>query len=669
MLRPAVTLVLLILLLSFSSIMALELPALFADHMVLQQKQQAAFWGHALPGETVQLTATWGATASVKADAAGLWKARLRTPGAGGPWALTISAPSGSRTLSDILIGEVWLCSGQSNMEMPLAGWPPGDPITDSAAEIAAADWPQIRMFTVQRATANTPATDVRGSWQVCTPQNAASFSATAYFFGRTLHQDLGVPVGLVHSSWGGTPVEAWISAGAISTQPAFKDIVQQIAASTAEYAARQRWLESHARIAVDDARGEDRFVGLEFADGACPKPEFGDENWHTMSLPTGWEQTEMGLFDGVVWFRKWVEIPPAWQGADLVVELGPIDDMDVTWFNGERIGAFEKGGFWQAPRLYQVPARLVQPGRNLVAVRVVDNQGGGGIYGRAEQLKVYPAGQPEAALSLAGDWRYLPVAEYLNGQFYQFDVAQADFFSRPKMHIEISAGTPTCLYNAMIAPLVPYALRGAIWYQGESNTGNPRAYRTLFPLMIDNWRHDWGAEFPFYFVQIAPYEYGSGTPSQELREAQMLTLNHPKTGMAVTMDIAAVSIHPPNKQDVGKRLALWALARDYGRRLLCSGPIYKGMKIKGGQIEINFDYTGSGLKAGEKGVTGVEIAGADRQFVSARALIQGKKLLVSSPQVNRPVAVRYAWSNTAEGTLFNQEGLPASSFRTDDWE
>lgn len=649
--------------------MAVELPAVFGDHMVLQQKQRVAFWGTAPAGEKVTLAASWGASSAALADQNGKWRAYLKTPAAGGPFTVTVTSPTGTKKFEDVLIGEVWICSGQSNMEMPLRGWPPNDPIADSEAEIAAANLPRMRLFTVEKAMAAAPASDCRGQWLPCTPETAASFSATAFFFGRTLLKELNIPIGLIHTSWGGTPAEAWTSAGYLATLPQYARALEQIKTSSGQLEARERWLQNHPVFPVLKT-GEDRWVNLDFDDDMCPAPGYDDSRWGRMQLPAAWESTEVGQFDGAVWFRKTVELPADWAGEELVLELGPIDDMDVTYFNGERVGGMEQDGLWQTNRIYAVPPQMIRSGANLVAVRVLDTQGGGGIYGRREQLRLYPRSKPERAIALAGEWRYLPVAEYRNSSFYQFNIAEADFFTRPRVEVQISANTPSFLYNAMIAPLVPYTLRGAIWYQGESNSGRPQEYQVLFPLMIENWRRAWGGTpFPFYYVQIAPYDYGEATRSQELREAQMFTLRHPKTGMAVTMDIAAPSIHPPNKQDVGKRLALWALDRDYGRKQVHSGPIYRKMKVKGDRIELTFDHTGSGLKAADEGLTGFEIAGADRKFVPATAVIAGKRLVVSNPAVSRPAAVRYAWSNLARATLFNLEGLPASSFRTDDWQ
>ncbi|MDZ7265479.1 MAG: sialate O-acetylesterase, partial [candidate division KSB1 bacterium] len=296
--------------------------------------------------------------------------------------------------------------------------------------------------------------------------------------------------------------------------------------------------------------------------------------------------------------------------------------------------------------------------------------QGGGGIYGSKEKLKIHPLDSGEN-ISLSGTWTYLALAEYLAGKFYVFGAKGEEYFSRPKLPIDLSAYTPTALYNAMIHPLIPYAIKGAIWYQGESNAGQPEQYQRLFPLMIQNWRADWQrGDFPFYYVQIAPYNYGDATPSQKLREAQFLTLLTPKTGMAVTLDIGNPNnIHPANKKDVGERLARWALAKDYGKKVVYSGPIYQSMKVKNDKIFLSFKNADGGLVLKpQNGEHHFLIARQDSVFKKAEVEIKGKKLVIWHPAIKQPVAVRYAWSNTAEGTLFNGAGLPASSFRTDNW-
>jgi len=299
-----------------------------------------------------------------------------------------------------------------------------------------------------------------------------------------------------------------------------------------------------------------------------------------------------------------------------------------------------------------------------------VDNLGGGGLFGKPEQMRLYLPSAPEKTLSLAGAWKYLPVAEFRSGIFYLFPLTGNIFQTHPQVPVQISAYTPTFLYNAMIAPLIPYAIRGAIWYQGESNTGNPRQYRTLFPLMIQNWRQNWGlGDFPFYYVQIAPWEYGKETRSQELRDVQRQCLDVPNSGMAVTLDIGnPQNIHPANKLDVGRRLALWALAKTYKKKMVFSGPLFQRIHIQGDQIKVYFDHCGTGLAAGPSGLHHFEIAGVDRRFYPAQASLAKNQVIVTAKEVKHPVAVRYAWSNTAEASLFNKEGLPASSFRSDDW-
>ncbi|OPZ71844.1 MAG: Glycosyl hydrolases family 2, sugar binding domain [bacterium ADurb.Bin478] len=649
---------------------ALTLPAIFSDHMVLQQKCAASFWGLAAPGEQVTVSADWGKFLQTQADPQGRWLLRLPTPHAGGPYRITVRAGQEEKVFSDVLIGEVWLCSGQSNMEMPLMGWPPHDLIEGSEQAIRNAHLPMIRLFTVAHAVSDVPLSDCSGTWSPCTPETAATFSATAFFFGRTLNEKLNIPIGLIHSSWGGTPAQSWTSAEFLQTMPDFKPIVEKIEQSRGTIERYQQWLTQFPTLNVSDRTEETRWLNLDFNDAACCRPDFSDSEWRTMNLPVYWEQTELGEFDGAVWFRKTIDIPAEWTGEDAVLELGPIDDMDRTFFNGELVGSHEKVGFWQTPRTYTIPASLLRKGQNVIAVRCVDNLGGGGIFGKPEQLRLYLPSAPAKSLSLAGEWKYLTVAEFRSGIFYVFPLTGNTFQTHPKVPVQISPYTSTFLYNAMIAPLIPYAIKGAIWYQGEANTGNPRQYRNLFPLMIRNWRQDWGqGDFPFYYVQIAPWEYGDATRSQELRDVQRQCLDVPNSGMAVTLDIGhPQNIHPGNKLDVGKRLALWALAKDYKKKVTYSGPLYQRIRIQGDQIKVYFDHCGTGLAAGPSGLHHFEIAGADHRFYPAQASLSKNQVIVKAVKVKQPVAVRYAWSNTADASLFNKEGLPASSFRSDDW-
>ena len=374
------------------------------------------------------------------------------------------------------------------------------------------------------------------------------------------------------------------------------------------------------------------------------------------MELPTAWESTELGNFDGTVWFRRVFRLPPSWAKADLTVKLGPIDDMDIVWVNGKKIGATKEYGYWNKPRVYNVPASITNVGPNVITVYVVDTGGGGGLWGKPEQMIVKPAGaKDKSAATLKGKWGY------------KTGIDAKDIPPQPKSSTGFNAHTPTSLYNGMIAPLIPYAIKGAIWYQGESNADRAYQYRTLFPIMIKNWREDWArGDFPFYFVQIAPFL----NQIPEIREAQLLTYRKvSNTGIVVTTDIGNThDIHPKNKQDVGKRLALWALAKTYGNKdIVYSGPLYKSMKVEGQKIQLFFDYADGGLVAKGGALTHFIIAGEDKNFVEAKAVIDGNTIVVQSDKVKNPVAVRFGWENTAEPNLFNKAQLPASPFRTDD--
>jgi sialate O-acetylesterase len=653
---------------SQSQARSFSLAPLIMDNMVLQQKTAVPLWGYGVPGTPVTIEATWGASGKSVVQPDGKWSLTLRTPKAGGPYTMTIRHGDSSRTIANVLLGEVWLCSGQSNMEMPLIGWPPRDTIQNSGAEISSAAYPDIRLCTVRRAFSAIPESTCNAAWLECSPANVPQFSATAFFFGKKLHEALGVPIGLIHASWGGTPVEAWISGKSLAGVPDFAKTLDGLKECPEGVRQLRDWLHKYRVIDMQNRSGDDKWSALSFDDSLCSSRVYPDSMWKTMKLPTYWESAGIGNFDGIVWFRKSVTVPPGWRGKKLVLELGPIDDMDVTFVNGARIGGYDKEGFWSTKRVYAVPDTLVDSLLQ-IAVRVIDNQGGGGIY-RGDTPMLLRTEGPGDTVLLAGDWRYLPVAELSGNLLYVFGPDGQPFDSRPRMSVDFSASTATTLYNGMIAPLVPYAIRGAIWYQGEANTGNPQQYHTTLPLLIENWRRDLAVpQFPFYYVQIAPFDYGE-TQSQYLREAQLATLRVKNTGMAVTLDIGnAKNIHPANKTDVGGRLALWALAKTYGKKVVFSGPVYRSSKKLKGSIELTFDYVGKGLVLRSSGTgTGFQIAGQDRVFKDAAVKVRGKALVVSNPDIARPVAVRYAFTNTPEATLFNSAGLPASSFRTDDW-
>lgn len=635
----------------------LHLPPLFSDQMVLQQQGQAIIWGKYNPNEAVKIAGSWGAEVRTLADKQGKWTAKLPGPEAGGPFTLTITTADSTLIIQDIMAGEVWLASGQSNMEMSLKGWPPRDPLLNSAEEIASANYPQIRMFTVERNISAAPLDELRGSWEAASPATAGDFSATAYFFARRLHQELGVPIGIIHSSWGGTEAEAWTSEGQLRELGDFNNMLPSSQKGKIEEI--EAWFAALPRHPIPD--GDSAWDSLNLGDLAVIQADFQDQDWDEIELPGRFDVFPTGAMDGVIWFRKTFEVQEL--SSDYVLTLGAVDDMDITYINGQRIGSMLGSGKWNVPRSYQVPRSVLAQGKNTIVIRAIDT-GGGGSIGGPLQLK----NNAGSTISLEGSWRYKVIAEIHNGAFYAYELEASGFAERPAL-TQLSQHTPTVLFNAMIHPLIPYEIKGVIWYQGESNVGRAAQYQRLFPAMIKDWRSHWEKTFPFYYVQIAPYHYNpnpdpSTDVSQKLREAQRLSLKAPKTGMVVTMDIGNYeNIHPANKQEVGKRLAGWALAKDYGKDLVFSGPLFKQAEQAGNSLVIYFDHIGSGLMAGEDGLIGFEIAGAEGKYFPAEARIEGEKVVLSNPAVELPLHARYAWRDHGIASLFNEEGLPASTF------
>jgi len=629
----------------------IELPVIFSNNMVLQQQTNAPIWGKATPGSKVEIYTSWDKqTYTTNADGNGKWKLLLKTPVAGGPYDITIS--DGKKlTLSNVLIGEVWICSGQSNMEMPLAGW---GKVLNYEQEIAAANYSGIRLLQVDKETSTQALSDLKvssGGWQVCSPATIAEFSSTAYFFGRNLHQNMNnIPIGLINTSWGGTIAEAWTSAESLETMPDFVQAVQNIKSTDAKVVYEEQmkqWTEQ--LIAIDK--------GMKDNQPYWANVDLDDSNWSTMTLPGLWGK-QLNQFNGIVWFRYTVDIPATLSGKDLILSLGMIDDNDITYFNGKQIGATEGHA---ASRNYIISGKQVKSGKQVITVRVLDTGGEGGFNGNSKDMYIALKSKPNnPAISLATDWKY------------SISVSTREFPRAPSS--PNNPNRPTVLYNAMIHPIVPYAIKGAIWYQGESNADRAYQYRDLFPLMIRDWRKQWNSEFPFYFVQLANFMDIDTEPEDsqwaELREAQLQTLNLNNTGMAVIIDIGDdIDIHPKDKQGVGNRLALAARAKTYGQNIAYSGPIYKSYTIENNQIRIKFDHTNGGLKTKDsQPVKGFAIAGPDHKFYWADAKIEGNEIVVSSPKVLFPVAVRYAWSNNPVCNLYNGANLPASPFRTDDY-
>ena len=620
----------------------LDLPHIFSDHMVLQRGIDIPVWGKATPGTTVNVQIADNKV-QTKADENGKWMVKIPAMTAGGPYKMVID--NGKKTtFDDVLIGDVWFASGQSNMEFQVQS------AKNSAQEISdAVSYPQIRLFTAPKTLANLPKEDLPDvKWLVCDSSSVKDFSAVAYFFGRMLNKDLNVPIGLINSSWGGTPAEAWTSKEKIITIPVFEKRVREFEGRKipdSVFALDQKKDELRWKLASSSNVGFSQKVHT---------VEYSDKNWTDMKVPASIDQSAIGHFDGIVWFRKSFELQSNMAGKDLVLHLGRVDLKDKTYFNGTLIGESNFNG--DAFRYYKIPGNLVKAGLNLIAVQDVDMWGPGGLTGPADSMFIADP-KNKMVTRLTGLWKYNEKIEPV------FPTAEG--FSQ----------NASLIFNAMVAPVIPFGIKGAIWYQGEANAGRAYQYRTLFPLMIRDWRERWQeGDFPFLYVQLANFIPGKATPSEndwaELREAQLMTLKLPNTGMAVTIDIGNVNdIHPTNKQDVGKRLALAAEKITYGKDIVHSGPIYESMKIEGNVLRIKFTSTGTGLMAiGNSKLKGFALAGKDKKFYWADAIIDGNEVILKSLKVKNPVAARYGWDSSPDCNLFNKEGLPASPFRTDGW-
>jgi sialate O-acetylesterase len=628
----------------------IQLSVLFSDNMVLQRDAKIPVWGTADPGGTVVVEIA-GQRRRTTVSQGGDWRLNLRALAVGGPFEMLIIGQD-TTAIKNVLVGEVWICSGQSNMEMALRGQ---GIIKNYREEISNADYPNIRLFQVIHTTSTVPLDSINcPGWDVCSPATIPEFSSVAYFFGRKVFKELGVPVGLIHTSWGGTPAEAWTSAGALKEIPDFRKVVESMesAAST-----RKQTLEGYQhQLKLRNEKIQSMDAGFENGKAVWNKSHVDAADWKTMDLPTKWENAGYPSLDGIMWFRKEINLPGSMVGTDLTLHLGPINDIDITWFNGQKVGGVSGADI---PRKYSIPKSLVRSGKNVIVVRVEDIAYTGGLWGTAEQMFIENA--KGGKISLAGTW--------LNKIGFDSKVLG------PRPHSPKDPNRPTVLFNAMIHPLLPFAIQGAIWYQGEANAGRAFQYQTLFPTMISDWRNQWQqGDFPFLFVQLANFMEQKNQPQDddwaELREAQLKTLSLPNTGMAVAIDIGdALDIHPKNKQEVGRRLALNALKLVYEQDIAHCGPIYKSKTIEGNKIRLTFDHAYDGLMttAGEE-LHGFAIAGTDSVFHWAQAEISGDKVVVWNDDISNPQSVRYAWAANPVCNLYNKAGLPASPFRTDSW-
>lgn len=628
------------------------LPSVFTDNMVLQQKTDITFYGDATKNKQLTVKTGWnGKEYHTEADGQGKWSLKIPTPAAGGPYEITFS--DGKKLqLKNVMIGEVWFCSGQSNMEMPVAGW---GKVMNYEQEIAEAAYPAIRLFQVKKNTSLAPLKEVEstlGGWQECSSATVPEFSALAYFYARALWKELNVPIGVIDCTWGGTPAEAWMNHETLRQVMGFREEMDKLE--------RLGFDPNRMEQAYSEERAHwqslftEKDKGMENGKLCWTAPSLSEEDWQTISLPGYWEGKGLKDFDGIIWFRRSLEIPAEWAGKPLTLRLGMIDDEDITYFNGVEIA---RGAGYMTPRTYTIPAKLVKAGKAVLAVRVSDFGGEGGIHGKAEELYVEADGK---RISLAGDWKY------------RIGLSLKGFPPAPVSPIQ-SSSYPTALFNAMVKPWTAFPIKGVIWYQGEANVGRSEQYGDLFPALITDWRRQWRSNFPFYFVQLANFmESKKIQPNSEwaaLREAQTKALKLDQVGMAVTIDIGlADDIHPKNKQEVGRRLALLALAGSYGKNVSSSAPVFQNYIIKGDKMELDFGQKQDGFKIKDTTLKGFTIAGPDRVFYSAEAMVQNGKIIVSSPKVSVPLAARYGWADNPDCNLYGENGLPVAPFRTDCW-
>lgn len=618
----------------------IKMPLLFSDGMVLQRNKAIPIWGFADANEKIEVHFN-KQIQKTTADKNGKWTLNLNSEKAGGPFELIIIGKN-KITIKNVLVGEVWICSGQSNMEFRVSK------TINAEKEIADSNYPMIRHFGVAQDLSGKPKDDLKaGKWEAANKETVGNFTAVGYYFARKLYAELKIPIGIINTSWGGTNVETWTSREAFQKSDEFKTLITGVPMVNVDSISKLYAKQMKERI--EKVQGTP--VSTE-NENTFKDPVFNDASWGELNTPSLWENQPLEDLDGVVWMRKTITLSAEDIKNKATLHLSKIDDEDITYLNGIEVG---RNTQYDVKRVYEIPANILKEGKNVIAVRIVDNSGGGGIYGDAADLKLSLGSKN---IPLDGRWKFkvIVVKTSLSPNSY-----------------------PSLLYNAMVNPLVPYAIEGVLWYQGEANVWRANQYKKAFPLMITDWRTKFKqGDFPFYFVQLSTFNEQNGNSKvgsrwAELREAQSETLKLPNTGMAVTTDIGnAKDIHPTNKQDVGLRLAAIALNNVYGKKRVYSGPTYKSQEIAGNQIILTFDNIGSGLTAldNSENLKGFEIAGADKVFHSAKAIIKNNKVIVSSNQVQNPAAVHYGWADDdTEINLFNKEKFPASPFRTDNWE
>ncbi len=626
--------------LPFGLLADVKLPSIISDNMVLQAGAKDRIWGKADPGENVEVSFA-GQSKKTVADADGRWSVELDPMKANGESAsLTVSGKN-KIEVKNVVVGEVWLGSGQSNMEWRVTN------VMNAKDEMEKADFPLIRSFTVAKGISPSPMEECSGKWEVCTPKTVGGFSAVMYFFGRDLHNTLKAPVGLLHSSWGGSSIQAWIPKEILEANPTFAKKVE----FPEENYANMKVYNEYRKGVVDKAANKDE--GNKGEGEGWAKPDFDAAGWKESTLPQPMEKFFGMDFDGAVWFRKSLDVPASWAGKDLSAKLGSTQSAMTVYFNGEKVFSCAYTLDNNYPG-FKIPGKLVKEGANVLAVRYFNHMGNGGLTGGAPgQLNV--SGPDGKEIFLAGKW--------LGKVETKLDPSKGpSFLPSPK-------DIPFALYNAMIAPIQPYTLRGSLWYQGESNAGDPK-YGKMMEEMIKSWRGKLqNPEMPFYYVQLANYMEKHKDPVDtswaKLRESQRETLAVPNTAMAVIIDIGnPKDVHPTNKQDVGKRLALPARHFVYGDKdLEYTGPVFESLEAKDGALVMKFSHA-RGMTAKDGELKGFAISEDGSKFVWANARIDGDKVILENAALKNPKHVRYAWDDDPDCTLYNGDGIPASPFK-----
>jgi sialate O-acetylesterase len=624
----------------------MRLARIFSSNMVIQREAAIPFWGWANPGDEITATMA-GVKLSTKAASDSSWYLEFPSKSMINSYTITFEGPN-KIVLENVLLGDVWLCGGQSNMEFTFK-------MLDSYPEVIQnTKNPNIRYIKVGNVSKQTPQKDiVADSWKMAMPENLPNFSAVAYFFAEEIFSKYQTPIGLVSDNWGGSPAEVWMSPTAVAGFPEIisaYDASEKAKIQRKENAKlREQSIDSWVQKAISEDTGSIQHL----------EKEFTAKNTFMVSLPGSLEGEKYKNFDGIFWVNKSFEVKSLDSTKSYYLALGRVDDMDDVWVNGIKIGS-QKGH--DIIRKYTLSGNILKKGLNNITIRVIDYGGGVGISGDSI---IISSKDGNRITSLNGDWKCT----------VGFDFNKMKGYIQPDWGFVTGWG-PSSLFNGMIYPIKKLPFKGIIWYQGESNAGRAYQYRKLFPALIYDWRSQFGrANIPFLYVQLAnflkPDKEPKNDPWPELRESQLATLSVQGTGMAVAIDIGEeADIHPKNKRDVGYRLAKLAEKQVYGERIVASGPIYESMKIEGNKIRIKFKDIGSGLSIKGADLQEFAIAGADQKFVYAKAVIEKNTIVVSSPKVLQPVAVRYAWANNpSKANLYNVEGFPASPFRTDKWK